>query len=211
MNITEQVAHALLDIGALHFQPNKPITFKSGIVSPVYVDNRRLPFHPIQWRVVIEGFGQLLDRNRWLCDVIAGVAMAGVPHSAALAFYRQTPSVFVRKEAKEHGTGQLIEGGDVQDQVVILVEDMVTTGGSSLKAVQTLRTAGAIAEHCLCITTYGFAEKAFQEMGVELHALVEFSTLVEMAVSRGELTQEQCSIILDWLSDAHEWAKKHGF
>lgn len=211
MTIAEQVAHALLETGALRFQPNNPLTFKSGIISPVYVDNRRLPFHPLQWRVIIEGFSQYLSRGGWPCDVIAGVATAGIPHSAALAFYRQTPSVFVRKEAKEHGTGQLIEGGDVDGQIVVLVEDMVTTGSSSLQAVGALRAAGAIVENCLCITTYGFADAAFKVAAVRLHALGDFNTLLDVAVERGDVSEEQRPIILDWLSDAPGWAKRHGF
>lgn len=211
MTVAQQVAHALLDIGALRFQPEKPLTFKSGIVSPVYVDNRRLPYHPIQWRVIIEAFAHLLDRGAWPCDVIAGVATAGIPHSAALAFFRQTPSVFVRKEAKAHGTGQLIEGGNVDNQFVALIEDMVTTGDSSLQAVEALRVAGATVEHCLCITTYGFANTAFKAANVSLHALADFNTLVDVAVERGDLRAEQQPIIIDWLADASGWAKRHGF
>lgn len=211
MTVAQQVAHALLDIGALRFQPDKPLTFKSGIVSPVYVDNRRLPYHPIQWRVIIEAFAHLLDRSAWPCDVIAGVATAGIPHSAALAFFRQTPSVFVRKEAKEHGTGQLIEGGSVDNQCVVLLEDMVTTGSSSLQAVEALRLAGATVEHCMCITTYGFADAAFKAVGVSLYALADFNTLVDIAVERGDLLEEQRPLIFDWLADAPGWAKRHGF
>src|SRR5262245_62097897 len=106
-----QVARALLEIEAVGFSPQAPVTFKSGIVSPVYVDSRRLPYHPLQWRLVIEAFKALAETLAF--DVIAGVAVGGVPHSSALAYVMQKPSVFVRKDAKEHGKKQLVEGGQV--------------------------------------------------------------------------------------------------
>ena len=124
------VARALLEIDAVVFTPDAPITFKSGIKSPVYVDNRRVPFWPAQWRVVLDGFAQAARGLTF--DVIAGIAVGGVPHSSALAYLLGAPSVFVRKEAKEHGTRSQIEGGDVSGKTVLLVEDLVTTGGSSL-------------------------------------------------------------------------------
>lgn len=211
MTIAEQVAHALLEIGALRFQPQKPLMFKSGIISPVYVDNRQLIFHPSQWRMVIEGFAAMLTEQSWQYDVIGGVATAGIPHSSALAFHIQKPSIFVRKASKAYGTQQLVEGGDVTDKLVLLVEDMVTTGGSSLMAVKALRDAGARVEKCLCITTYGFADSTFAEYDVELHALADFSTLVDVAVERGDLSAEQRPTIYDWLHDATGWASRHGF
>ena len=143
MNTKRSVAKALLDIGAVGFSPAAPITFKSGIRSPVYVDNRALIYHPPAWHVVVEGFKALLDAAGVEFDIIAGVAVGGVPHSSALAYVLRKPSVFVRKEEKAHGKGQRIEGGAVRGKRVLLVEDLVTTGGSSLSAVDALRAAGA--------------------------------------------------------------------
>src|SRR5215813_8298696 len=116
------VARALLEIDAVGFVPDMPIRFKSGILSPVYIDNRRLPYHPQQWHIVIEGFQSLIGRESLAFDAIAGVAVGGVPHSSALAYSLNCPSVFIRKEAKEHGTKKLVEGGDVARQHVVLVE-----------------------------------------------------------------------------------------
>ena len=136
LNLMQSIAKALLNINAVGFSPQAPITFKSGIISPVYVDNRQLIFHPTEWHVIIEGFQSLIQAQALAFDVIAGVAVGGVPHSSALAYQLNKPSVFIRKEAKEHGKGKRVEGGDVQDKRVLLIEDLVTTGGSSLSGVR---------------------------------------------------------------------------
>ena len=143
------IASALLDIGAVGFTPETPITFKSGIRSPVYVDNRRLTFHPQAWRVVIEGFVSTIDARALEFAALAGVALGGVAHCAAIAWQVGKPAVFVRKETKAHGTGKRIEGGDIDGLRVLLVEDLVTTGGSSLSGVAALREARRNGRGCL--------------------------------------------------------------
>ncbi len=207
--IHEQVAAALLDCEAVVFTPHKPITFKSGIQSPVYVDNRRLPYWPAQWQVVIESLGALIAARELAFDVIAGIAAAGIPHSAALAYTRQQPSVFVRKEAKEHGTRSQIEGGAVEGKHVLLVEDLVTTGGSSLSGVTALREAGATVTDCVCITTYGFAEAqhAFDAAHVHLHPLAPFSEIVVEASKRGLFGEGELTILETWMRNPHGWIK----
>lgn len=202
-----RIARALLEINAVGFTPDRPITFKSGIVSPVYVDNRSLPYYPSQWRNVIEGFQSLVHRLQLHFDVIAGVAVGGVPHSAALAYALERPSVFVRKEAKEHGKQKRIEGGSVQGRRVLLIEDLVTTGGSSLDGVAALREEGAIVEHTLAIVSYGFPEAltAFEAAGVQLHTLTHFQAILEQAQQSGKLNFPQSAVILDWLKDPHNW------
>jgi orotate phosphoribosyltransferase len=202
------VARALLAIGAVGFTPDAPITFKSGILSPVYVDNRKLPFWPDQWRTVIEAFRNRITLDHIATDVIAGIAAAGIPHSAALAYALRQPSVFVRKEAKAHGTRSRIEGGDVTGRHVLLIEDLVTTGGSSLSAVGALRDAGAIVTDCMCITTYGFAEaqQAFDAAGVCLIPLVPFETILDEAHRQGRFGAIELGILQGWLRDPHGWA-----
>ncbi len=203
----QQVARALLEIGAVGFTPNSPITFKSGIKSPVYVDNRRLPFWPEQWRVVIDGFRQKIESTPIPFDIIAGIETAGIPHSAALAYSLQKPSVFVRKQAKDHGTGKRIEGGDVSGRRVLLVEDLVTTGGSSLSGVEALRAEGAIVEDCLCIISYGFQEatQAFDQAGVRLHILSPFAAIVNEAEKMGRFGAGELAVVQAWLRDPYGW------
>lgn len=207
MSIESEVARVLLEIGAVGFNPQQPITFKSGIKSPIYVDNRRLPFHPAHWRIVIEGFRTLIEREQIQPDVVAGIETAGIPHSAALAYASGLPSVFVRKQPKEHGTRSRIEGGDVANLRVLLVEDLVTTGGSSLSGVAALREAGAVVEHCFAIISYGFKEarRAFDEADVTLHTLTSFDHILKAA---GDTIDQ--AIIRDWLRDPYGWTERHG-
>lgn len=211
--LDEQVAQALLDIDAVGFRPDDPITFKSGIVSPVYVDNRRLIFHPEQWHLIVEGFGQMVDEYGLSFDVIAGIETAGIPHSSALAYTLKKPSVFVRKQAKEHGTRSRVEGGDVTGLRVLLIEDLVTTGGSSLAGVEALRESGAEITDCLAVTSYGFAmsEQAFKIMQVRLYTLTPFSTIVRKAYQTGVFGAAEMAVIEDWLLDPHGWAERRGF
>ena len=209
--MSERVAQALLEIGAIGFTPDQPITFKSGIISPVYVDNRRLPYHPEAWHIVIEEFEQTIQEKQLAYDVIAGVAVGGVPHSSALAYVMQKPSVFVRKEAKAHGKGQRVEGGEIEQRTVLLVEDLVTTGGSSLSGVEALRDEGATVDDMFAIVSYGFSEAtdAFANAKVTLHTLTNFHVIMNMAQQMGRFDSLTAEIISDWFSDPHGWAKRH--
>ena len=212
-NLQTQVAQALLEIDAVGFSPQAPVQFKSGILSPVYVDSRFLPYHPSPWHLVIEAFRSVIERESLAFHVIAGVAAGGVPHSSALAYNMRRPSVFIRKEAKEHGTKKLVEGGDVSAKHVLLVEDLVTTGGSSLQAVVALRDEGAIVEDALAIVSYGFSEaaQAFANAGVRLHTLTNFTQITEEALQMGKFGQTEMDVIKDWFDDPHGWAARHGF
>ena len=198
------VAGALLDAGTVTLRPDDPVTFKSGLRSPVYVDNRRLIFQPAAWRTVVAAFAAELPDDD---VVIAGVESAGIPHSSALAFSAGRPSVFVRKAAKEHGLSRRIEGGDVSGRRTILVEDMVTTGGSSLSAVEALRDAGAQVSDLFAIVTYGFAEalEAFGAANVTLTTLTTFETVVAEALTRDTIDQRQAELVRSWLADPHAW------
>lgn len=205
--LQETVAQALIEVGALGFSPDEPIMFKSGIQSPVYIDNRRLPFWPLQWETVMDVFRQMIALRGITFHVVAGIEAAGIPHSAVLGYVLKTPSVFVRKQSKEHGTRSRIEGGDVAGKRVLLVEDLVTTGSSSLSGVEALRTAGAEVHDCLCITGYGFAEaqKAFDDAEVKLHTLTPFSTIVVEACKQGLFDEDELLVIEAWMRDPHGW------
>jgi orotate phosphoribosyltransferase len=215
------VARALLEAGAVTLTPDAPVTFKSGLRSPVYVDNRRLISQPRPWHTVIEAFeaellegalleGELLEGAASDARddlVIAGVESAGIPHSSALAFATGRPSVFVRKAAKEHGLGRRVEGGEVAGRSVVLVEDMVTTGGSSLAAVEALREAGASVSGCLAIITYGFGEAvaAFADAGVQLRVLTTFEDVIREALAARRIGESSAALVRSWLADPHDW------
>ena len=205
MTTAQRVAQALIEIGSVGFRVDDPITFTSGMKAPVYVDNRRFPFHPEAWRLVIEGFHELIREHKMKPDVIAGVEAAGIPHSAALAFFSGTPSVFIRKKPKEHGTKKRVEGGSVEGKSVLLVEDLVTTGGSSLNAVEALRSEGATVTDAFVIVTYGFPEsvEAFEKAGVKLHALTSFPVILQEAVALGKISQEDADKVAAWTQDPY--------
>jgi len=189
---------------------DEPRTFKSGILSPVYLDNRKLLMNPESWRVVVAGLQEIVTGLRLDNPVIAGIETAGIPHSSVLAYELGAPSVFVRKQPKDHGLKQRIEGGDVTGRQVILIEDQISTGGSSLSGVEALREAGAIVDHCLAITSYGFPEswQAFAEAGVTLHILAGFDDLLPRLLSSGNIDNDQLAVLMGWLSNPVEWQSR---
>ncbi len=208
-----EVAKSLLKIGAVGFKPKEPVTFKSGIVSPVYVDNRRFPFHPEEWRIVIEGFKALIERDNISADIIAGVEAAGIPHSAALGFFMQKPSVFVRKEVKGYGLNKRVEGGDISGKKVLLIEDLVSTGSSSLSVVEAMRNEGGVVEDLIIIVTYGFKEsaEAFEKAKINLHTLTSFPIILDEALAMNKLTGDEKASVEDWLQEPHGWAARNNF
>ena len=209
--MSREVAEALVAIGGVGFAPDAPITFKSGIKSPVYCDNRKFPFHPEQWSKVIRGFEQSILANKIEVDVIGGIEAAGIPHSAALGFAMAKPSIFVRKEAKGYGAKKRVEGGDIAGKHLLLVEDLVTTGSSSLSGVEALRAEGAIVTDCLTIISYNLPEAVdnFASAGVRLHPLTTFAEVLEVALERGIIDEAAAASVRDWLGEPHGWAKRH--
>ncbi len=207
LNFQQKIAQNLIEIGAVGFVPHQPITFKSGILSPVYIDNRRFPYHPEAWQVVLQAFKQKIKDEKIFVDVIAGVEAAGIPHSAALGFLMKKPSIFVRKKAKDHGTKNRIEGGEVKDKRVILIEDHITMGGSSLSVIEALRMAGAKVTDCLAITSYDFiqAKKAFAQAEVNLHILSPFPIILDTATAMKKFNQQEKKLITNWYQDPVNW------
>ena len=211
--VERRVAQALLKIGAVGFRLDDPIQFKSGIWSPVYVDNRLFTSNPEEWEHVIKGFQNLIKEKNISFDMIAGIESAGISHSAVLGYEEKKPMIYVKKEVKGHGTKKRIEGGKVEGKKVLLLEDLVSTGGSSISGVNVLREEGASVDDCIVIVSYGFQESKenFEKEKVSLHALTSFPIILEEAIAMGKLTGEEPETVKDWLSDPHGWAKRHGF
>jgi orotate phosphoribosyltransferase len=209
----KEIAQVLLKIEAVGFNLDKPITFKSGIKSPVYVDNRKLPFFPSKWKIVLNGFKELIEKNKIDFDIVAGVESGGIPHSAALGFLLDKPSIFIRKKAKEHGTKSMIEGGNVNGKKVLLIEDLVSTGGSSLAGIESIRNEGGIVNDCLVIVSYDFkeAKDSFEKAKVKLHPTTSFSIILDEAISSGKISGPEAEKVKEWFSDPHNWASKYGF
>ena len=194
-------AKALLDIGAVDFTVESPVRFRSGICSPIYIDNRTLISHPEPWHDIIDCFQLVISDSDLDYDILAGVADGGVPHCSALAYTLQRPSVFIRKEAKKHGLRKIIEGGDVDGKRVLLVEDHVTTGGSSVSAIQELRDANAEVTDVVSIISYRFkaATELFDNHDLRLHTLTDFDTILDMAMERELINKTELDIIVNWL------------
>ena len=225
------VAEALIAAEAVFFVPDAPVTFASGIRSPVYMDTRRLLAAPKLWSEVIDvltetacglalesddesvgtvesGRGAGAEGSEIEAEVVAGVAVGGIPHSTAVALRAGLPSCFVRKQAKEHGRGKAIEGADVEGRKVVLVEDVITTGGSSLDAVASLQETGAEVVGCVAIAGYDLdgASDKFAEAGVSLHLLAPFPSVLEVAEASGSFPQEAIDEARRWHHDPHGWS-----
>jgi orotate phosphoribosyltransferase len=205
----QKIIQALLKIKAIKFVFNQPITFKSGMLSPVYVDNRILPAHPQEWKLILDELAKTITTLDQKPDIIAGIETAGIPHSAALGYILDMPSVFIRKKAKDHGTRSLVEGGSVEGKNVVLIEDHISTGFSSLKGVVGLREAGAKVTTCLSITNYGFPEarSSFAKEKVDLVSLVSFDSILKEAVDQKLIAEAEAESIQEWMDNPWEWGE----
>lgn len=208
-DIAKSAAEALVEIGGVGFVPHNPITFKSGIRSPIYMDNRKFPSYPQQWKVVLDGFIAKIQEAEIDFEILAGIETAGIPHSAALGALLMKPSVFVRKAAKDHGTKKMVEGGEVNGRKVLLIEDLVTTGGSSLHGVNELRNAGATVKDTLVIVSYDLTEAsdAFVEKKVRLTALTDIAHVLDAACEADKLTKSERKIVEEWYKNPREWGR----
>lgn len=208
----EAVAKILLKVKAVTLSPKKPYTYASGIKSPIYCDNRMLLSYPDERSKIVDYFIEIIKTNKIKADIIAGTATAGIPWAAWIADKLHKPMVYVRSSQKEHGKGNQIEGKVEQGKRVLLVEDLISTGGSSLEAVQALRNAGVVVEQCVAIFTYELikAQQRFQEAHCKLITLSNFSKLVDVAVQTKYVTQQQREVVLAWNKDPQNWAQQQG-
>jgi len=204
------IAKALVESGVLFLVPDSPITFASGLVSPVYMDVRQLLAKPDCWRQVVSALSQAV--KPFEPQLVAGVAVGGIPHSTAVAIELGLPSCFIRLAQKSHGRGKNIEGAGVGGKRVVLVEDVITTGGSSLEAAQILREHGAEVMGCIAIASYGFetATDAFEKASVDLAVLVPFKEMLataEMAATKtiSEFPKSALEEARQWHADPQRW------
>ena len=178
------LAERLLSYGAVTFYKDAPLRLKSGLVTPIYVDNRKLTAWPDAWHDVIETMASRIDQLKLDFDVVAGVEGAGVSHSAALAYRLYKPSIFVRESAKTYGNKSRVEGGDVQGKRVLIIEDHISTGLSLLSAVEALKAEGACVTDCLAVTSFGMEEtkNLFEKQNVVCHEMLPFSKVLDKSL-----------------------------
>jgi orotate phosphoribosyltransferase len=201
------VADKLLEIGAIKLNHKHPFTWSSGWKSPIYCDNRLALSYPGIRKYVKESLASVIRKNYPQVEYIAGVATAGIPQGALVADLLELPFVYVRPKPKEHGMGNLIEGKVEKDKKAVLVEDLISTGGSSLKAAQAMTDAGFNVIGMVAIFTYGFdaAEKAFSQANIPLTCLSDFNYLLTEAVSKKYLDEDQVNYVKSWRLDPGKW------
>ncbi len=202
-------ASKLLKIKAIKLQPNNPFTWASGWKSPFYCDNRKVLSYPdLRSYVKLELVHAVLEHFPQ-ADAVAGVATGAIAQGALVADALGLPFVYVRSKAKDHGMGNLIEGELPEGAKVVVVEDLISTGGSSLKAVEALRQAGVEVVGMVASYTYGFpvAQKAFEDAGVELVTLTDYEHVVAEAVETGYISEADVELLHEWRKDPANWKK----
>ncbi|MFN0081945.1 MAG: orotate phosphoribosyltransferase [Ferruginibacter sp.] len=205
----EAIAEKLLQIDAVKLNIEKPFTWASGWKSPIYCDNRRALGYPYIRDFIKSELCAVIFEQFAAADAIAGVATAGISWGAMAADQLKLPFMYVRPKPKEHGMGNQIEGMYKKGQRVVVVEDLISTGKSSLQVCEVLQKEGIIIEGMVSIFSYGFAHAtaAFNEAGIKLHALSNYEALTNHAKEKGSIGQAELNSLLNWRENPSEWGK----
>jgi orotate phosphoribosyltransferase len=206
-NISKKTAGYLLQIKAIKLQPSNPFTWASGWKSPIYCDNRKTLSFPEVRSFIRDSFADTIRKHYPSAGLIAGVATGAIAHGVLVAEKLGLPFIYVRSEAKEHGLGNQIEGYFTSGQKVVVIEDLISTGGSSLNAVRALRDAGCDVLGMAAIFTYEFNKAAdgFRTANCELHTLGNYSTLIEAAAESGYISEQDVETLRVWRTDPASW------
>jgi len=204
-----EVIDALLKTRSVIINSREPFRWASGILSPIYTDNRLLLSYPEERKKIMDAFTRAAQKLEF--DIIAGVATSGIPWAAWLAERLSRPLVYARSDTKDHGRKNLVEGRVEKGTRALVIEDLVSTGGSSVAAVEAVRSTGAVVTDCIAIFTYGLkaAEERFRNAGCRLHTLTNFSELIVSAAARGYLDREETARLSDWIKDPENWSANH--
>lgn len=196
----KDIANVLLRVGAVELSPNDLFTWASGIQSPIYCDNRLTMSDPIGRKQIAEGIANIIREQYPETTVIAGTATAGIPHAAWVADILQLPMVYVRSSAKGHGRSRQIEGKITADDKAVIIEDLISTGGSSLNAAAALRSEGVTVTGIASIFTYELqkADEAFAAENLTYHSLTNFGALIEASKENGAIDDSSIESLLDW-------------
>jgi len=205
-----KVAEFLLQIKAIKLQPENPFTWASGWKSPIYCDNRKTLSYPSIRTYIRQQFVNAINTDYAKPDVIAGVATGGIAQGALVAQEMGLPFVYIRSEAKKHGLTNMIEGDIEKGQSVVVIEDLISTGGSSLKAVEALRERGCNVKGMAAIFTYGFnvAEENFKKADCKVLTLTNYSTLINVALDKGYINEKDLTSLNDWRNNPDTWKQK---
>lgn len=203
----EKTAELLLQINAIKLNPKNPFTWASGWKSPIYCDNRLTLSFPAIRNYIREEFAKNIEKQYGKPDVIAGVATGAIGIGMLVAEYMGLPFVYVRPEPKKHGRQNQVEGFLQKGQNVVVVEDLISTGKSSLMAVQAIKDAGANVKGMVAIFTYGFeqARQSFEQAHVELYTLSNYQHLLNLAVAKNYITEQEQTTLQEWSSAPETW------
>lgn len=228
MSFAEEIADAGLRIKAIKLNPNNPFTWASGYRMPIYNDNRMFLFYPRHRGLIVDSFKKVIEGSQIIDDVIAGTSTAGIPWASMLSG-ESIPLIYIRDKPKDHGLKNQIEGIDAESDLgkgrVLLIEDLISTGGSSARAVQAIRDANGICVDCLSVFNYGFnaAERVFNgedpydkegnklDHPCEVRSLLDYDTLLEVARDTRYINDQQAAMLAEWRADPFNWGERHGF
>ncbi|AKG73725.1 orotate phosphoribosyltransferase [Salinicoccus halodurans] len=196
----ERIAEILLDINAVELRPDEPFTWSSGIISPIYCDNRKVIGDVDARAVIADAFTEMIRMYAPEAEVIAGTSTAGIPHAAYISERMNLPMCYVRGSKKKHGKGNQIEGADVAGKKVVVIEDLISTGGSSLEAAETLSENGAEVLNIIAIFTYGIekADQAFDRAGLTYHTLSDLDALLDVSTKKRKLNDAQRETVINF-------------
>jgi len=207
MTIAKNIAQVALEVGAIQINARNPFTWASGFKMPIYNDNRLLLGNAKHRSLVAEGYKDLLKKHALDVEVIAGTATAGIPHATSLADLLQVPLIYVRSTAKSHGMGNKVEGILKNNQRVLLIEDLISTGGSAVNAVTAIREAGGIVNHCFSIFSYGFPEalEKFKGISCQNDSILVFAQLLKIAQSTKYISLNDIKTLQSWQKNPFNW------
>ncbi|UOE57091.1 orotate phosphoribosyltransferase [Bacillus sp. CMF12] len=204
-----KIAEKLLDIKAVALNPNDPFTWSSGLRAPIYCDNRLTLSYPEVRKEIAAGLQAIILDKFPDAELIAGTATAGIPHAAWVSDIMELPMCYVRSKAKGHGKGKQIEGKADKGQKVVVVEDLISTGGSAITAVKALREAGCEVLGVAAIFTYQLEKgnEMLAEEKIEAYTLTDIEALTEVAVENGYIQEKDMKKLIEWRKDPAEWGK----
>ncbi|KKP36450.1 orotate phosphoribosyltransferase [Candidatus Peregrinibacteria bacterium RIFOXYC2_FULL_33_13] len=214
MNLARDIAETLLSIEAVKVKTNPPFTWASGIKSPIYCDNRKLISYPDGRKKVVEGFKQLIREKNIQFDVIGGTATAAIPWASFLAYDLNVPMIYIRPEKKDHGSGKQVEGELKEGKRVLIVEDLISTGGSSVSAAEAVRNEGKCeVSDIIAIVSWELRKSIdqFAQANINLYTLTDYTNIIGMAKEKGNIKGEEYQIVLEFKEDPAAWGGKYGF
>ncbi|HEC2148614.1 TPA: orotate phosphoribosyltransferase [Staphylococcus delphini] len=198
--MSKLIAKALLDIEAVSLSPNEMYTWSSGIQSPIYCDNRVTLGYPEVRTAIRDGLIELIQQHFAEVEIVSGTATAGIPHAAYISDKMNLPMNYVRSKSKSHGKQNQIEGARSEGKKVVVIEDLISTGGSSITAVEALQEAGAEVLGVVAIFTYGLnkADETFKAAGVPFYTLSNYDELIEFAREEGKISEDDIQTLVEW-------------